>query len=113
MRMLLDDLQDLRHAVRTLQKSPGFAAVAVLTLALGAGATTAIWSLVHAVLLSPLPFPGSDRVVKVSETVRREGLEQRSASYPDFLDWRREARSFARLAAWSNTTFTLTGGEEP
>jgi len=108
--MLLDDI---RYAARTLRKSPSFTAVAVLTLALGIGANTAIWSLVHAVLLSPLPFPGADRVVKLSETVRREGLERRSASYPDFLDWRREARSFSRIAAWSNTTFTLTGGEEP
>jgi predicted permease len=104
-------LEDLRYAARTLQKSPGFTAVAVLTLALGIGANTAIWSLVHAVLLSPLPFAGGERVVRIASTLRREG--PRSVSYPDFEDWRRTARSFSAMAAWSNTSFTVTGGPEP
>ena len=99
-------LDDLRYAARTLRKSPGFTAVAVLTLALGIGANTAIWSLVHAVLLTPLPIAGADQVVKLAATVRREGLELRSVSYPDFADWRQAARSFADMAAWSNTSFT-------
>ncbi|HEV7518170.1 MAG TPA: ABC transporter permease [Thermoanaerobaculia bacterium] len=106
-------LDDLRYAARTLRKSPGFTAVAVLTLALGIGANTAIWSLVHAVLLTPLPIAGADRVVKLAATIRRDGLELRSVSYPDFADWRQAARSFSDMAAWSNTSFTLTGGPEP
>ncbi|HET7618041.1 MAG TPA: ABC transporter permease [Vicinamibacterales bacterium] len=101
-------MQDLRHALRTLLKVPGFTTVAVLMLALGIGANTAIFSLVNAALLSPLPFPDGDRLVVVWTTVRRERVERRGTSFPDYIDLRRQARSFDALAAWSSDSFTLT-----
>jgi len=119
--------QDLRHSVRMLRHAPGFTALAVTILALGIGANTAIFSLVNAVLLRPLPFPEADRLVFAwSRSQEREpgsgpgqgseqGQERRSVSYPDFLDWQRESRAFSELAAFSNPTCTLqggTGGEE-
>src|SRR5262249_37818711 len=106
---------DLRYAARTLRKSPGFTAVAILTLALGTGANTAIWSLVQAVILTPLPIPAPERVVRVTETVRREGIERRPAPFPAVLDWRAGSRTLTDLTAWTGTSFTIggAGGEAP
>src|ERR1035438_6711397 len=92
-------VQDLRFAIRQLRKSPGFAITTILTLALGIGATTAIFSLVNAVLLRPLPFPQQDRLVWLDE---RDQPPQGIAvpghlSYPDFLDWRKQQHSFSAL----------------
>jgi putative ABC transport system permease protein len=101
-------MQDLRHALRTLWNVPGFTTVAVLMLALGIGANTAIFSLVNAALLSPLPFPDGDRLVAVWTTVRRERVERRGTSVPDYADLRERARSFDAIAAWSSDSFTLT-----
>ncbi|PYP69184.1 MAG: ABC transporter permease, partial [Gemmatimonadetes bacterium] len=78
-------LQDLRYAFRTLRRTPGFTLVAVLTLALGIGATTAIFSVVNGVLLRPLPFPHQDRLFMLAEQNRQGGI--RPPSYPTFLDW--------------------------
>jgi predicted permease len=88
---------DLRYAFRTLAKSPGFTFVAVLTLALGIGANTAIFSVVNGVLLSPLPYPQSDRLVLLLESNLR--FSRDAISYPNFVDWQRSARSFERMAA--------------
>jgi putative ABC transport system permease protein len=104
-------MQDLRYALRSLRNAPGFAAAAVLTLALGIGANTAIFSVVDAVLLRPLPFPASDRLVRVWGLHPQIGRE--SASLPDFLDWRSQATSLEGLSALSNARFTLTGTGEP
>ncbi|MBA3495920.1 MAG: ABC transporter permease [Gemmatimonadales bacterium] len=104
-------LQDLRYAVRALRKAPAFALAATLTLGLGIGANTAIFSVVDGVLLRPLAFPESDRLVSVWGYHAAIGRE--SASLPDFLDWRRETRAFAGMAAWANTQFTVTGDGEP
>ena len=92
-------MQDLRFALRALGKSPGFAAVAILTLALGIGATTAIASVVHALLLRSLPFADAGRLAAVRE--RTPLGEPMEIAYPDFLDWRAQARSFSGLAAYS------------
>ena len=101
--------QDLRFGVRTLARNPGFAAVAILTLALGTGATTAIFSFVYAVVLRPLPYHQPDRLVSVVEY--RGGNMGLTA--PDYLDWRATATSFEQLAASAATTANLTGRGEP
>ena len=90
--------QELRYAVRQLRKSPGFTLVAVLTLALGIGANTAIASAVYALLLRSLPFADAERLVLIKETHPQAGII--SASYPDFLDWRAQSKSFQSLAAY-------------
>jgi putative ABC transport system permease protein len=103
--------QDLRYARRALQRAPGFTAVAVLTLALGIGGTTAIFSAVDAVLLRPLPFPDSDRLVFV--WARSEGSGQMAASWPEFVDWRTQARSFSEMAVLRGQSVNLSGSGEP
>src|SRR5579859_5618908 len=91
-------LQDLRYAVRMLVKSPGFTAIAVLTLALGIGANTALFSVVNGVLLSPLPYPQPDRLVALYS--RTPNFDESSISYPNFLDWQRQNKTLSDLAAW-------------
>src|SRR5208282_269919 len=100
-------LQDLKFAVRMLVKSPGFTLVAILTLALGIGANTAIFSIVNAVLLRPPPFKNSPQLVVLRETYKLVGNV--SVSYPDFLDWRQQAHSFSAMAAVQNRSFNLSG----
>ena len=107
----MDFLQDIRFTLRQLGKNPGFAAVVVLTLALGIGANTSIFSVVNAVLLTPMPIADADEVVIVSETVRREITEMRAVSYPDFLDWREQNAVFEDIVALSDVSFTLTGAD--
>ncbi len=104
--------QDVRYALRQLRKSPGFAIVAMLTLALGIGANTAIFSVVDAVLLRPLPFHDPSRLVAVkpTEPSRRDDI---GVSYPAFLDWRSQSHSFAGLSVFREDDFTLTGRGEP
>jgi putative ABC transport system permease protein len=103
--------QDIRHTLRMLGKNPGFAATAILTLALGVGATTAIFSVVDAVVLKPLPFPTANRLVRVRSVIAATGSGS-VASYPDFLDWRRRNHVFAGLAAFETHDFALTGRGE-
>jgi len=105
-------LQDLRFGLRTLRKSPAFTVIAVLTLALGIGANTAIFSIVNAVLLQPLPFADPDRLVVLSEQMPNTG-ERMSISLPSFLDWRAEARSFDGLAGYRAYAGTITGIDPP
>jgi predicted permease len=106
-------VQDLRFAARTLRKSPGFTAVCLATLALGIGATTAIFSVVNAVLLAPLPFGQPDRLVRVYQTLPAQGVFTNGASYLNFSDWARETKSFDGLAAIRLHDYTLTGQGEP
>jgi putative ABC transport system permease protein len=110
-----DDLRkDLRFGLRALVKSPGFTAVAVLTLALGFGATTSIFSVVNAILFHPLPYYQESRVMLLRETdARRNGNDTISVPYPDFLDWREQSRAFSKLAVVHNLNFAVTGIGEP
>ncbi len=103
-------MQDLRYAVRMLVNKPGFTAVAVATLALGIGANTAIFSVVHGVLLRPLPFPEPDRLVLVWETDRHNDTRREAASVPDYFDWREQAQAFEELAGFQSRAFNLTDG---
>ena len=100
-------LQDLRYGVRTLLKAPGFTLVAVIALALGIGANTAMFSIVNSVLLRPVPYPEPERLLKLYTSMPQ--FEQSSVSYPNFLDWQRRSTSFEQLAAYRGTTFMLTG----
>jgi predicted permease len=110
--MIADLWQDLRFGARMLRKRPGFTLIAVVTLALGIGANTAIFTVINAALLRPLPYPGAEQIV-VASTIRRDTLEVRSTSYPDFVDWRDQNTVFERFAARASTSFTLTGSDEP
>jgi putative ABC transport system permease protein len=99
-------LQDLRYATRALRKSPGFTLIAALTLALGVGANTAIFSVVNAVMLRPLPFAEPDRLVRIWETNLERNRPTFAVSHPNFLDWRAQAGSFETMAAINNAGFT-------
>src|ERR687894_60539 len=104
-------LQDVRYGLRVLSKSPGFTLVAVLSLALGIGANTAIFSVVNAVLLRPLPYDEPERLVLMYEDA--PDVANRSVSYPNFLDWRARSRSFEAMSVLRGWQMTLTGGDEP
>ena len=104
-------LQDIRYGIRLIAKSPGFAAIAILTLALGIGANTAVFSVVNGVLLNPLPYAQPDRLVAVY--AKSKAFDHSSISYPNFLDWVRDQRSFSALAAYRGDDYNLTGMGEP
>lgn len=103
-------LADLRYAVRLLLQSPGFTLIAVLTLALGIGATSALFSVVNGVLLNPLPYPHSERLIVIY--ARIAGLDSAPVEYPNFLDWQRDSRSFASMAAYRNEDYNYVGNSE-
>jgi putative ABC transport system permease protein len=105
--------QDLRFAWRTLRRSHGFAVVAVLTLAIGIGANAAIFSVVNTVLLRPLPFPDSQRIVWIWETDETHNVHRVAVSPAAFLDWRDQNHVFEHLSAWRALFFTLTGDGDP
>jgi putative ABC transport system permease protein len=111
LQMVADILRDARYAVRQLTKSPGFAAVAILTMALGIGATSAMFSVINAVLLRPLPFPDSDALVQVNEIVPQYG--RFSVAPASFLDWRAQNTSFERIFAVSARDATFVGADGP
>ncbi len=100
--------QDIQYAIRTLARTPGFTAVAVVTMALGIGATTGIFSVVHAVLWNPLPFSEPGRLAVIWETDAHNKSFEEGASTPDFIDFRRDARSFSGLAAVQGRWLNLT-----
>src|SRR5882672_8434476 len=108
--------QDLRYGMRMILNRPGFSAVVVLVLALGIGATSAIFSVVNAVLLRPLPYPAPDRLIMVFSTSERDGRRESDGPLtgPDYVEWRNQCSSCAQMAAYSGTgPSNLTGGAEP
>jgi putative ABC transport system permease protein len=112
MRLVEDVTRDLRHGARGLWRSPGFSVAVILTLALGIGGNTAVFSVVDQLLLRPLPYPDGDQLVMVEESTG--GLNSRADVSPaNWLDWQRESRTFRRFAAWQPWAFTLTGAGEP
>lgn len=105
--------QDVRCGLRMLRKNAGFTLVAVLTLALGIGANTAIFSVIHAVLLSPLPYDHPERIVLVRESNPSRGFPQFSVAPLNYMDWKRDASAFEGMASVSRGQFSYTGGAEP
>jgi putative ABC transport system permease protein len=105
--------QDVRYGVRVLVKTPGFTLVAVITLGLGIGANTAIFSVVNAVLLRPLPFPQPERLAMVNTTNLSRGSTNFGTSMPDFRAWRERNHAFDKMAAFSTRSFNISGTTEP
>jgi putative ABC transport system permease protein len=105
--------QDIRYAVRALRRTPGFTFIALATLAVGIGANTAIFSVVDAVLLKPLPFAEPGRLVRVYQTLPSQGVDSGGASYPNYADWAERVRSFEDLGGFRMHDFTLTERGEP
>jgi putative ABC transport system permease protein len=105
--------QDVRYALRTLRRSPGFTVVAVFALAVGVGANTAIFSLIDAMRARALPYEEPSRLVQLWGNVMRTRLERRGNSYPDFLDWRAHSTSFEDVAAFNSQTATVAARDEP
>jgi putative ABC transport system permease protein len=103
-------LQDLRYGLRMLAKNSGFTAVAVTTLALGIGANTAMFSVVNAALLRPLPY---NRLVYVWSAEKARGINQSTVSIPDLHDWQQQNHVFDGMAGWWTGTYNLAGGDEP
>src|SRR5437660_1639447 len=108
---MMSFLQDVRFGLRVLAKNPGFTAIAILTLALGIGANTALFSVVNGVLLNPLPFVNPDELVAVY--TKSPTFQERSISYPNFLDWRKDNHSFTALSAFRSDDYNLVGAGEP
>jgi putative ABC transport system permease protein len=106
-------LRDLRYALRTLRKMPAFTIVALLVLALGIGANTAIFSVVNSMLLRPLPFPDSGRMALIWETDLKDGIKREGPSAPNFFDWQQQSQSFEEMALLEVGTGTVTGEGEP
>src|SRR5256714_15250518 len=107
---------DIRYGLRIMLRNPGFAAAAAICLALGIGATTAIFSVVNAVLLRPLPYPQPDRLMMIFTTAERDGHSSNTgpAFGPDFIEWREQCQTCEQMAAYVGTwPGNLTGGTEP
>ena len=103
-------LRNLRYGLRGLRKSPGLTAAVIATLMLGIGATTAIYTVVYAVLLAPLPYPNPDQLVMVWSKVNGHN---NGISAGDFLDWKAQSTSFQQIAAWTGGSFNLSTNAQP
>jgi predicted permease len=104
-------LQDLRYGARSLRKNPGFTIIAILTLALGIGANTSLFSVVNGVLLNPLPYPHPEQLITLHES--KPNFKNGSVSFPNFLDWQKDNHTFSAMAVTRRYTFSLTGLGEP
>ena len=106
-------LQDIRYGIRMLFKNPGFTIVAFLTLALGIGANTAIFSILNSILFQPLPFKNPDQLAMLISYNTRHVRKGTSASYPDFLDWQKQNTVFNEMSVFRVKSYTLTGVGDP
>src|SRR6187401_1741933 len=106
-------IREFRLALRNLIKTPGFTLVAVITVALAIAANTAVFSLVNALLIRPLPFKAPQDLVLLFEKFSGQGLDQIPVSAPEYLDWEKQTRSYERIAAFNFADFNLTGGDTP
>ena len=109
-------IQNMKFGIRLLRKSPGFACVAILVMALGIGANTAIFSVVHAVLLEPLPFPDADRLVQVWHVpppTSFPGMTRFAVSAANFLDWQKQNNVFMQMALYGGAGYDITGAGKP
>ncbi|MGI8732784.1 MAG: ABC transporter permease [Pyrinomonadaceae bacterium] len=106
-------LKDIRFGIRNLFKHPTFAVTALLTLAIGIGANTTIFSFVNGILLRPLPYPESERLVVINETAVKRGIPAMSISFPNFLDWRAQNHVFEDISSFDSERFSITGAGEP
>lgn len=104
---------DLRHGLRLAVRSPGFTAVALVTMALGIGANTSMFSIVNGVILTPLPYPEADRIVLLTESVPARGWQTFSVAPLNYWDWEEQNRSMELMAAYRNNSLTYTGGDQP
>src|SRR5262245_43446803 len=103
-------IRDLQYAIRTLLKRPGFLLIAIATLALGSGATTAMFTVVNSVLLRPLQFPEPERIVYFQGINPRSGIAESNMSVPDIVDWQQQSTSFEQIATFfSGGSFVGTG----
>jgi len=100
-------LQDLRYAVRQFLKTPGLTILVIVTIGLGVGANTALFSVVNGVLLSPLPYPEPDQLVALRES--KPNFEWGTVPYPKFRDWQKDNHTFSKMAVWRSYAFSLTG----
>src|SRR5262245_34118730 len=105
--------QDMRYGLRMSLKKPGFTLTAVITLSLGIGATSTIFSFVNGILLRPLPYQDSERLVALDEAALKRGRAAMGGSFPNFLDWREQNRVCTGVATYSSGDYTLTGSGEP
>ena len=110
---MFDLIRDVRHAGRRLARTPVFTLATLLTLALGIGANTAIFSVVNGVLLKPLPFAEPDRLVGVWQTAPGVNIDDLNASLADYVTYREESRTLADVAIWNGNAVTVTGLAEP
>src|SRR5258708_2164988 len=106
-------LQDIRFAIRVLAKMPGFTITAIIALALGIGANSAIFSVINTTLLRPLPYIESERLAWISENNLSNDIKEEAASPPDYADWKSQSLSFSDMAAFGRASLTLTGNGEP
>jgi len=112
-RWLSDLGRDVRYAVRGLRRNPGFTATALITIALGIGATTAVLTIVNGILLRPLPYPDADRLVRIYQVNREQELPRAAVSLMDFDDWRQQTTSFSSLTAYQYGPLLVTSFAEP
>jgi putative ABC transport system permease protein len=106
-------LKDIRYGVRSLLKRPGFTAIAVITLALGIGANTTLFSFVNGILLRPLPYKDPGQLMILDENAPKQGITSFGVSYPNFTDWRAQNHVFEDIAAYQGGTYSLVGAGEP
>src|SRR5919112_5636233 len=110
---MFDVMRDVRHAARRLTRTPMFTVATLITLALGIGANTAIFSIINSALLEPLPFREPERLVGLWQTAPGVNITDLSASIADYVTYREESRTLADVAIWTGNTYTVTGRAEP